>query len=334
MNKKNSDLKPVDTNSIREADTSDKFSHLELANTNKLRETYAYHGDNIVIKTSTGLLSKEIWLEKQIYAQEVSNQLLRSKSPNYFIPQTLFILKDEGFSIENKVRGKPMHLNYFNELSEDDKNIIYDAIAHFCNDINQMKPVLTYNDLTDNWGNLDKARHLLSSKEFNTIKQAQTWLKNNAHAGPSIVFSHGDMNQDNIFYDKNKKLVSFIDFADAKYQSVSEMFNNDFAKLEWIDINRLIKSYENLQKKEPVSVNGDEYVVKIYSCLKSIFGDINTIVSQNINFKSALIKTLKDLVEELSKYLKNVKINSLKNSEHNIQNKLKPNFKPNNQHTL
>lgn len=310
------------------------FSDFKLVNTNKPRETYAYDGDDIVIKTPTALLPKETWMKKQIYAKDISSELRNIKNPNYFIPRTLFILKNECFSIEDKVRGQPLYPDYFETLSKDDKTIIYNAIAHFCNDMNQMKPVLIYSDLTNNFNNLLNARQLFSSKEFNTIKQAQTWLKNNSHMGTNLVFSQGDMNSDNIFYYKKEKIVSFIDFADAKYQSASEMFNKDLAKLDWIDINRLIQIYKNLPRKQPVTINGDEYVVKIYSCLKSISCDIQTSLSEDIKFKSALVKTLKNSVEELSIYLKKVKTNSLLDSGNKIKNKLNPFLKSKHQNTL
>jgi hypothetical protein len=286
------------------------FSNLPLANTNKPRETYVHDGSDTVIKRPTDLLPQSAWLDKQLHAKKVSDQLIEIGNPGYFVPRTLDIATAEYFSVEQRISGQPLSAAYFETLSEEHRAIIYNAAANFCNDINQMMPVLTRDNFEPGIS-LETVRGILSSKEFNKIKRAQIWLKENASLGSSMVFSQGDMNSDNIFYDKDKKLVSFIDFADARYQSAYEMFYHDFTRLGWVNAELLIENYKALPKRQHVVIEKNENVDKISSHLKSIMNDIKTIASQKGNPNNALIKTMKETIKKLPDDMKKIKAESL-----------------------
>jgi len=258
-----------------------KLDNLPQINTNSPRETLVYSSDGLVIKRpGPRAPSLPTWLAKQRHAQAVAESLKRVKNPTYFVPAMLEISKDQGFAVEELVPGQPLKSSYFDTLSDADKDIIYRGFANFVNDINQSHPVLTQAHVFDSPDGEDGTtmpfnkvmkdlKKYVSAKDLKTITNAKAWFDNAALHDASVVFSHGDMNEDNIFFDVTTKTLSVIDFADAKYENAHYMFNRDLARLGWLDIDRLISEYMALSRAQPVIIKTDKMVETLRNRLKN-----------------------------------------------------------------
>ncbi len=258
-----------------------KLDNLPQINTNSPRETLVYSADGLVIKRP-GPRAPDLptWLQKQQHARAVVESLQRVKNPAYFVPTMLEISKDQYFAVEERVPGRPLKSSYFETLSAADQDIIYRSFANFVNDINQSRPVLTQSHVFDSPdgedGNTmpfnkiikDLKKHV-PARKLKTITNAKDWFDKAAQHDASVVFSHGDMNEDNIFFDETTKTLSIIDFADAKYENVHYMFNRDLGRLGWLDIDRLIREYEALPRAQSVIVKTDPMVEKLRNRLKN-----------------------------------------------------------------
>lgn len=258
------------------------LDNLPQINTNSPRETLVYSADGLVIKRPGPHAPRtEVWLAKQRHAQIVARDLRAAKNSEYFVPEMLKVSKDGRFAIEERVSGRPLTTSYFETLSPADQDIIYRGFAHFVNDINQMRPIFTQSDFFD--GEVDEdGKHNMSlaiiihklklqikAEDLQIVTDAQHWFEQAAKADASVVFSHGDMNEDNIFYDSKNKTLSIIDFADARYENAHYMFNRDLARLGWLDIDRLVSEYKALPRKSPVIVETNPDIENLRIKLKN-----------------------------------------------------------------
>ncbi len=259
-----------------------KLDNLQQINTNIPRETLVFLADGLVIKRPVDKTNKKIldtWLGKQKQAKEVSDSLLERKNKHYFIPRTLEISSNEFFSVEERVFGKPLTSSFFEQLSDKEKNIIYNSFAHFINDINQSRQVLTQKETFDNFTSIeylgevsiktlvDKLKKHIPEKDLQIVLDAKDWFDVASDKDASVVFAHGDMNEHNIFFNRETLTLSVIDFADSKYQNADYMFNVDLARLGWLDVERLIKEYEKLPKKQHVNISNSQEIKKMRNAL-------------------------------------------------------------------
>ena len=258
-----------------------QLDNLQQINTNTPRETLVYNADGLVIKRPVqGNLPPAVWLDKQRYAQSVMAELGAVKSNAYYVPKMLEISSQELFAIETRVYGHPINSSYFDGLTSTDHDIIYNAVAHFMNDMNQMRPVLPQQDILDT--NIDGhasemsfvavltgMKEHLNPTEIENVQRAKEWFDTASKNDANIVFSHGDMNENNIFYDATNQCVSFIDFADAKYENAHYMFERDFGKLGWLDLDRLRQEYMALPRKQPVIITSDRAIESMRNALQN-----------------------------------------------------------------
>ena len=292
-------------------------TNLQLINTNSPRETLVYLSKNgkTVVKVPVPNNNKQrlqTWLGKQKIAKSVSDGVLKFNNPNYKIPRVLKVYDDDFIVEEESIIGTPLKTSFVETLKPEELNIIYTGFANFINDINQSRPVLKQKDFFDAVSGekdmslkevLSNLQEYISAEELNIVYQAKNWFDVASDEDASVVFSHGDMNENNIFFDRETKTLSIIDFADAKYQNADYMFNVDLARLGWLDIERLIKEYENLPKKQKVSTKSSQYVKDMRTAL--------------YNFKSSAIEFLKN-----PKLVPQIRIKLIRNDIAKIKNYL------------
>lgn len=306
---------------------------LQQLNTNIPRETLVVATDGLVIKRPvikrSGIAPKS-WLNKQRHAQAVQESLQEKSGKYYFIPKMLEISDSQMFAIEQRVPGLPVTDTYFETLDEADRAIIYLGFAHFLNDINQSKPVLTQRDTFDNPeqpGDVAFARivkHLkknLSSKEIDILNKSKEWFDANSINDASVVFCQGDMNQHNIFYDQKTKTVSFIDFADARYENARDMFHRDIARLTWLDIGKLIQMYKGLERTQPVVTESEPTVARMRNALQNIKWCGQEVLTADQRLFKARLAILKEEIKKLGNLLATVKAtNTFKNALNALDN--------------
>ncbi|MBR5625518.1 MAG: phosphotransferase [Alphaproteobacteria bacterium] len=299
---------------------------LQQLNTNIPRETLVVATDGLVIKrpvTKNNHAPNKAWLKKQYHAQQVQESLQKTSGKCYFVPRMLEISSEEMFAIEQRVPGAPVTEKFFATLSDADKNVIYMGFAHFLNDINQSMPVLNQSDTFDipeQQGDISfdkiikKLKEHLSSKERDTLKKSKEWFDKHAINDASVVFCQGDMNEHNIFYDLKTKTVSFIDFADARYENARDMFHRDIARLLWIDIDKLITLYKKLPRTQPVITETNPTVESMRSKLYNIKCNGLEVLNANTRTFQIHLKMLKDEIAKLDKFFGTIKANEKLNA--------------------
>lgn len=300
------------------------LDELQQLNTNIPRETLVVATDGLVIKRpviKNNVAPNKNWLQKQYHAQAVQESLQGNIGDNYFVPRMLEISDKKMFAIEERVPGHPITSAFFETLSDADKEIIYNGTAHFLNDINQSKPVLSQVeafDIPEHTGDITfdrivkhlKKEKLLSSKELDTLKKSKDWFDNAATHDASVVFCQADMNEHNIFYDTETKTLSFIDFADARYKNARDLFYSDMARLGWLDIEKLIDIYKTLPRTQPVIIQSNPMVARMRNALQNIkWCGIETITASPKLFPARL-RILKDEIAALTRVYDSVKTNT------------------------
>lgn len=306
---------------------------LQQLNTNKPRETLVVAADGLVFKRpviAPGALPAMGWIEKQKLAQTVQEELQPFSGRTYFIPRMLEISEKELFAVEERVPGHPLTSAYFDTLSPADQEIIYHGIANFLNDMHQMRPILTQRDTFDvpeHPGDVTFARILkhmkphLSSKEFDTLKKAKEWFDNASANSASVVFCQGDMNEHNIFYDPQTKRLSIIDFADARYENIRDMFERDWARLAWLDIEKLKELYINLPRRKPIIIKEDQMVARVRNELQNIKWTGAEILNSPPKLIPARVMMLKEQIKSIAKLYDTIKINVATNALKTINTK-------------
>ena len=259
-----------------------KTDKTNLINTNSPRDSYVFADGNYVIKTpvATDPAHIKVWIERQKHARDVTDKILSTqRKNNYFIPKTVEISeKPDVHAREERVIGQPLTKENFSELSDTQKEIVYAGLAQFIYDMNQSAPVfdITYqlqfknNDNLSLFDVLKSLKKVLTDKEIKIINNSFELLKSNIAKTPSLVFFHGDFNENNIFFDTKTNTVSIIDFTEARYESAYYMFNSDLSRLSWLDISKLTKTYNGLQKENIIRTNQDKNVLDLFNLLRTV----------------------------------------------------------------
>lgn len=259
-----------------------KTDKTNLINTNSPRDSYVFADGNYVIKTpvATDPAHIKVWIERQKHARDVTDKILSTqRKNNYFIPKTVEISeKPDVHAREERVIGQPLTKENFSELSDTQKEIVYAGLAQFIYDMNQSAPVfdITYqlqfknNDNLSLFDVLKSLKSVLTDKEIKIINNSFELLKSNIAKTPSLVFFHGDFNENNIFFDTKTNTVSIIDFTEARYESAYYMFNSDLSRLSWLDISKLTKTYNGLQKENIIRTNQDKNVLDLFNLLRTV----------------------------------------------------------------
>lgn len=291
-----------------------KLNSLQQINTNVPRETLVFSANDLVVKQPvSGALSPKIWLDKQKHAKQVMDSLNKIGNSKYFVPEMLEISPSKLYALERRAYGHPLNSSYFETLSAADQDIIYNAIAHFMNDINQSKPILNQSEFFDTEKEvglpnktfdtiITELKSFISEPEYKTLVAAKEWFDTAAKSDASVVFSHGDMNENNIFYDPARRVVSFIDFADAKYENITYMFERDFGKLGWLDLDRIRREYMALPRKHPVIITANPNVTNMRIALQNTkWIAIEFLKSPNTPAGNARRKMIQDEINKIQK---------------------------------
>ncbi len=301
-----------------------KLDNLQQINTNAPRETLVYLADGLVIKRPVDTSNSKIlntWLGKQIQAKDTSDKVLAANNKNYFVPRTLEISSKEYFVVEERATGKPLSSSFFETLTKKEVDIIYKGIAHFINDINQSKQVLTQKETFDSFTSveylgevsipvlIDKLSKYISKEDMQIVQDAKDWFDVASDNDASIVFAHGDMNEHNIFFNRETKTLSIIDFADSKYQNADYMFNVDFARLGWLDIDRLIKEYDALPKKQHVNVKNKPEIKNMRNALYNFKNSASEFLHNPKLATKIRIEIIKQEIEKIKNLYTKVKDN-------------------------
>ena len=281
---------------------------LQQINTNVPRETNVHMADGLVIKRpndAPGAKQQTLWIEKQKSAQKIQDFMREKHNPNYFVPHMLEVSAAQLFAIEERVPGHPLTTSFAEGLSPQDISLIYRGLAHFINDMATYMPVMNQTEYFDSAAVagddkkftfayvLNHIAKYLRKPDIDLLKKAKALFDAESLNDASVVFSHGDMNEHNIFYDKTTKMLSIIDVADAKYENANEMFYRNYARLGWLDIERLIAEFNALPHARPINVVSNRYLASLRNALHS--------------FKWSAIEILKN-----PKHVNNIRIQMLR----------------------
>ena len=294
------------------------LNNAQQINTNNPRESRVVSDGDYVIKTPVSTNKSHIaeWLRKQRYANMVVGNLLayKDKVGGYFIPKIINISDDENPSVrEERVLGNPITAEYFAKLSPEQQESIYKNFSNFLHDINYCNPVhdLDY-QLGDGFADIiEKIKPYLPTADITKITRAHELFKSHQEVTASLVFSHGDMNENNIFYDKDTDTLSIIDFAEAKYENADYMFNHDISKLPWLDINKLIQEYAKISPN--IRIKNNPYMLKLFNDLRAIQWTGESLISQPQNSKIYTMMLQENMTQldkdymSVIEYIKNAK---------------------------
>lgn len=250
---------------------------LQQINTNDVRESIVYaDGDAVVCVPGPSAPAANVWLEKQRHAGDIAARVGAIGNPNYFVPVNMGVSFDENGTPrvrKQRAPGRALNSAYFATLSARDRDVIYRAIANFISDMSQIKPVLTQGqelDIQTKFGAvIERLRPHLEPDIIDGVIQSKKWFDIACKNDASVIFAHGDMNPNNIFYDATTRTVSFLDLADATYQNAAYVFEKDFAKLEWLDINRVRREFTQIPRQMTVITTTNPIIVKMRGLLKN-----------------------------------------------------------------
>lgn len=196
------------------------------------RETYAvYYGDDFVMKRPLENFSdeqKQKWLEKQHNTQEVIESIRAVKHTVYNVPKMFFINDEEYQILEERAPGIPLTKTLYRDLSKRQQYEIINGIGTFLTDMNELKPAtfVAGHKITEefDFSALQLFVETRMSKWFkkNEILQMKKICDqiSNFSYDTYLVWSHGDLNSGNVYYDVKTSTLSFIDFAEADYHFI------------------------------------------------------------------------------------------------------------------
>lgn len=297
----------------------------DFINTDKPRESIVFADGNYVIKkpTATNKEHIKVWVNKQKNAKNtVDNLLQKSKYINqYFVPKIIEISNtDTPYVREERVLGQPVTKNFFKKLPLTQQEKLYDSLAAFITDMNQSKPILNMSSLlqeTDNNGyNLVKVlasiKQYLSKEDIEKINRIYKFFMSRSDMMEAYVFFHGDMNENNMFYDIEHDVVSFLDFAESKYENIEYMFNHDLKKLQWLDTEKLISKYTKINPK--LRIKSDKNMLNLFNALRAIQWTGESLIQQpkqaNI-YKIILKEKINELETAYNNCVKSVQIQQI-----------------------
>lgn len=293
--------------------------NLQLINTNPPRETLAYTDGKFVYKlpvSNKDTFHLRTWLEKQKLAKKVSDDLLKFKNNNYKIPRVVEVSDKDFFVKEELAVGTPLRTSFVESLSQKELDIIYKGLANFINDINQSRPVLSQKDTFEMSTNLEdekmptmkellsKLEKYIPKSDLQIVSDAKDWFDVASATDASVVFSHGDINEHNVFFNKKTKELTIIDFAEAKYQNADYMFNFDYARLGWLDIERLMSEYEKLPKKQKVNIRSNPNIKNMRLALYNFKGSVSEFLRQPKVATKIRLEIIKKDIEKIRKLYK------------------------------
>lgn len=189
------------------------------------------YGDGFVIKRpldGVSLDKKMKWICKQHAVQETIADIESVKNPLYNIPSMIHIKDTEFQVLEQRAPGQPLTVDLYKSLSKRQQIEIGNSIAALLMDMRELKPVIpdvSYKISTEL--KMEKFWNIISTKmpkwfnneELSYMDKLYSYIDSVKYISP-MVWSHSDLSSGNVLYDAQSSRLSFIDFADAKYQTV------------------------------------------------------------------------------------------------------------------
>jgi len=233
------------------------------------RETYIRTYGNMVMKHPLPYFSdaqKEAWLAKQYRTKEIIEEIKeKSGGCKYNVPTMVAIDDYEYGALEEFAPGKSLSLDLFKKLSKRQKIEIIDGIASFLVDMNEVreaKPEEMHKITTElKFARLcnftaDKMEHWFNIYDVRYMEKLLKKIDDFEYVTRQ-VWSHGDLNANNVLYDPNTSKLSFIDFAEANYNFV---YHDIFAPIEMeLDIcPHVYELYTQLHNKDLYKVFGSK----------------------------------------------------------------------------
>ena len=287
-------------------------------NTNKPRESIVVAAGDNVKKMPTTTRPEYIrdWLKKQRHANIIVNFILKyeNRHGGYFIPQVIQINNsvDAPYVIEQRAPGVALTQKLFDTLSPDTKEKVYTSLANFVYDINHCRPMLTFEQKLNEPGKsgldfvgvVNKLSAYLDAPDIAAINNAYNFFCSRPDMLSGVVLFHGDMNENNIFYDEKTDTVSFIDFAESNYETIDYIFNNDLKKLPWLDTQKLAGQYQKMIAPENINVKSNPGMLDLYNKLLNLkWAGENMITNKN---PALFKKIVQEQISALTKSYGNV----------------------------
>ncbi len=196
------------------------------------QETYIVNfGDCLVMKRPLPEFSpeqKDKWLEKQHKTKGVIDEIRSVGNPVYNVPRMIFIKDEEYQLLEERAPGEPLTKDLYAKLTERQRVEIINSIASFLVDMNELKPVgdEETHKLTEELKTV-RLENIIEHKmpkwfDLGEIKYMSDLFADidNFEYTTRKAWSHADLNSGNVLYDAKTSKLSFIDFADAKYNFI------------------------------------------------------------------------------------------------------------------
>ena len=193
------------------------------------RETFvAYFGDAYVMKRPLPGRDRDAWLAKQHRTKEFIDEISAVNNPVYNIPKMIHIKDEEYQLLEERAPGEPLTQALYQSLPSHQQKQILNGMANFLVNMNELKPV--HDDVYHNISTelkMTKLTNIIENKmpkwfDLGKIKYMEDLAED--ISGFEYVtreaWSHNDLNSGNILYDKETSKLSFIDFAEAKYNFI------------------------------------------------------------------------------------------------------------------
>lgn len=215
------------------------------------------------------------WIAKQIDAAQISNDLRAKKNPHYDVPKT--------FVAHGKVREE-----FVDGISADEypgnKVDFVPAIAHFINDMSELRPVqympnpgvpgILLKDVAELDDVLDSVRKFNVVKEENLrfIHDVFVFLRDMPENN-IFVFGHNDLHPGNVLVNPKNGRISIIDFELSGYQPMSYMLYNRYTAKPalWDFVNKLPRT-----KNPALRWNFDARVDEMYSVINRVLFKIES----------------------------------------------------------
>ena len=257
-----------------------------LINTNKPRDSIVMGDDvtNVVVKIPNTTKPAYInnWLAKQRHARTAVNFIYSNQHRlgGYFIPKITEVSNsaNKPYVHEQRAAGRALTKEFFNSLPLDTQEQIYQKLANFVYDMNHCRPILTLQQrLTGQNENgmdfndvIEKIKPYLDSDELAQIQNACKFFESHPEMTSSLVFFHGDMNENNIFYDIATDTLSILDFAEATYETLEYVFDHDLIKLPWLNPDKLLTYYQDLSKQDDIVIKSHPAMIRLYDALREL----------------------------------------------------------------
>jgi len=277
----------------------------KILNTNKPRESVVVSSGDNVKKVPTTALATYVqnWLNKQQHAKTIADFILKypNKRGGYFVPQVIQINDsiDEPYVIEQRAPGKALNQELFEGLPPVAQEKIYTSLANFVYDMNHCQPMATFEQKLNEPGKsglnfagvVTRVSPYLKANDIAAINNAYSFFCSHPELVSRVVLFHGDMNENNIFYDDKTETVSFLDLAEATYENMDYIFDRDLKKLPWLNTQKLTAQYQDMVAPENIRVKSDPVMLDLYNQLRNFkWSGENMIANKNPAMFTAIMQ--------------------------------------------